>query len=77
MCVPNHNFLSCSSQLWRVHYPKNPEWWQSDETPKNEMGKKLTFICQIDMYAISKDDCRMFIFYDKENRIIKNICQWD
>ena len=60
-----------------IYFPKNPQWWQNDETPINEMGKKLTFICQIDMYDISKSDCRMFIFYDKENRIIKNICQWD
>ena len=60
-----------------INYPKEPEWWQSDETPKNKKGKKFKFICQIDMYAISKDDCRMFIFYDKDDKIIKNICQWD
>ncbi|MBO9203506.1 MULTISPECIES: hypothetical protein [Niastella] len=60
-----------------IKFPDQPEWWQGDYTPKNEKGEKLTFICQIDMNKIVNDDCRMFVFYDKENKLIKNICQWD
>jgi hypothetical protein len=61
---------------YHIDYPKKPEWWQSDETPKNAKGKKFTFICQIDCNDILKNDCRMYIFYDEESKTIKNICQW-
>lgn len=55
-----------------------PEWWQYDETPLNSRGKPMKFICQVDMgRIIVNDDCRLFVFYDETDRIVKNIYQRD
>lgn len=55
-----------------------PEWWQYDETPLNSRGKPMQFICQVDMgRIIVNDDCRLFVFYDETDRIVKYIYQRD
>jgi hypothetical protein len=58
-----------------VDFPDEPEWWQYDQTPKNSKGANYKFICQLDMYDIIDDDCRMFIFYDKNDMKIKCVYQ--
>ncbi len=60
---------------WIIDFPKKPEWWQDDETPLNSKGNKMVFVCQVDIGEILSDDCRMFVFYDETDRIIKNIYQ--
>jgi hypothetical protein len=53
-----------------------PRWWQYDQTPKNSKGKPMKFICQVDMGRILiNDDCRLFVFYDEGDRIVKYVYQ--
>lgn len=53
-----------------------PEWIQDDETPLNSKGKPMKFICQADMGRINiNDDCRLFVFYDEADRIVRYIYQ--
>ncbi|HEX8315155.1 MAG TPA: hypothetical protein VF609_09185 [Flavisolibacter sp.] len=54
-----------------------PEWWQDDAAPVNSKDKPMRFICQVDMNEFSNDDCRLFIFYDEVDRVIKYIYQRD
>ncbi|AEA45225.1 hypothetical protein [Fluviicola taffensis] len=59
-----------------IEMPEKPEWWQYDQTPKNSKGKPMTFICQIDMgRIIINDDCRLFVFYDQDDRMVKYVYQ--
>lgn len=58
-----------------VDFPDEPEWWQYDQTPKNSKGDNYKFICQLDMYEVVDDDCRMFIFYDENEKKIKCVYQ--
>ncbi len=64
---------------WNIAFylemPDKPEWLQHDQTPMNSKGKPMIFICQMDMIHVIRDNCRLFVFYDKEDRIVKNICQ--
>lgn len=58
-----------------INFPDQPEWWQYDQTPKNLKGDNYKFICELDMYDIVDDDCRMFVFYDKDDQRIKCVYQ--
>lgn len=61
-----------------INLTDKPEWWQYDETPLNSRGKPMKFICQVDMgRIIVNDDCRLFVFYDETDRIVKCIYQRD
>ncbi|MNK05507.1 hypothetical protein D3C87_233900 [compost metagenome] len=52
-----------------------PDWWQYDQTPVNSKGEKMKFICQLDADQFFNDDCRIFIFYDEDDRVVKYIYQ--
>lgn len=60
-----------------IDFSDEPEWWQNDATPTNSKGTPMTFICQVDMNEFVTDDCRLFVFYDKGDKIIKYIYQRD
>ena len=62
---------------WIIDFPIDPVWWQDDETPLSSKGNKMRFVCQVDIGEILSDDCRMFVFYDESDRVIKNIYQRD
>jgi len=70
-------YNSYSKHFVPIEFPSEPTWWQSDETPLNENGEQLMFICQLDLYEIVDDDYRLFIFYDFESDKVKNIYQRD
>lgn len=55
----------------------NPEWWQGDETPTNSKGQKFKFLCQFEMGDFIGDDCCVYVFYDKTDREVKYIHQYD
>lgn len=52
-----------------------PEWWQDDQTPINSKGLEMKFICQVDIFEVFNDDCRLFVFYDKEDRKVSYVYQ--
>lgn len=54
-----------------------PEWLQADDTPEDEQGNHLKYVCQVDLADIVGDDCRMYVFYDPMKRRIRNIYQRD
>ena len=56
---------------------KEANWWQNDATPKDEDGKPLYFICQIELEALTTDDCSLYIFFDKKKKIVRQIYQRD
>jgi len=60
-----------------LEFPKEPDWWQNDETPTASNGKKMIFICQLEFYKLTSNDCIAFIFYDPENKIVSHVIQWD
>lgn len=60
-----------------VEFAKEPEWWQGDDTPVDEQGRSLKFICQADLVDIVDDDCRLYVFYDSGNKRIKYVYQRD
>jgi len=60
-----------------LEFPKYPDWWQMDETPLLSNGKKMIFICQLEFYKPTSNDCKAFIFYDPENKIVTHVIQWD
>ena len=60
-----------------LEFPSEPDWWQNDETPSTSNGKKMIFICQLEFYKSTSNDCKAFIFYDPENKIVTHVIQWD
>ncbi len=56
---------------------ESPEWWQNDATPINSKGKKFKFLCQFEMGDFIGDDCCVYVFYDKTDREVKYIHQYD
>lgn len=52
-----------------------PDWWQDDQTPVNSKGNRMQFICQLDADQFFNDDCRIFVFYDELDRVVKYIYQ--
>ena len=60
-----------------LEFPAEPDWWQNDETPSASNGKKMIFICQLEFNKATLNDCKGFIFYDPENKIVTHIIQWD
>lgn len=52
-----------------------PDWWQYDQTPINSKGNQMKFICQLDVDQFFNDDCRIFIFYDEHDQVVKYIYQ--
>ena len=60
-----------------LEFPGEPDWWQNDETPVTGNGKKMIFICQLEFYKSTLNDCKGFIFYDPQNKIVTHIIQWD
>jgi hypothetical protein len=59
-----------------LEFPKEPDWWQNDETPSSN-GKKMIFICQVEFYKLTSNDSKAFIFYDPESKIVTHVIQWD
>jgi hypothetical protein len=60
-----------------LEFPGEPDWWQNDETPSTNNGKKMIFICQLEFYKLTSNDCKAFIFYDHKNKIVTHVIQWD
>ncbi|MEA3427157.1 MAG: hypothetical protein U9R46_13015 [Bacteroidota bacterium] len=60
-----------------IEFPQKPGWWQDDDTPLNSKKEPMRFICQIDIGKIFNDDCRMFVFYDKQDKLVRYIYQRD
>ena len=60
-----------------IDFSDEPEWWQNDQTPLNSKGKPMSFICQVDINEVFSDDCRLFVFYDHDDKIVKYIYQRD
>jgi hypothetical protein len=60
-----------------LEFPKDPDWWQNDETPFTTNGKKMIFICQLEFYRLTSNDCKAFVFYDPQNKIVAHVIQWD
>lgn len=60
-----------------LRFPKEPNWWQNDETPLTSSGKKMVFICQLELNKPTSNDCMAFIFFDPENKIVTHVIQWD
>jgi hypothetical protein len=60
-----------------LEFPNKPAWWQGDDTPVDEKGNPLKFVCQADLAGIVDDDCRLFVFYDPMNKRIKTVYQRD
>lgn len=60
-----------------LQFVNKPDWWQGDDTPVDDAGNNLKFICQIELVDIVDDDCRMFVFYDAMGKRIKNVYQRD
>lgn len=59
-----------------IDFAEEPGWWQYDETPLNSKGKPMRFICQVDMGRILvNDDCRLYVFYDEIDRVVKYVYQ--
>jgi len=58
-----------------IDFSNEPDWWQDDATPLNSKGKPMTFICQVDIYEVFNDDCRLFVFYDRADKMVKYIYQ--
>lgn len=60
-----------------IQFPEKPDWWQNDDTPLNSKKQPMKFICQLDIGKIFNDDCRMFVFYDSHDKIVRYIYQRD
>lgn len=58
-----------------IEFPKEPDWWQDDDTPLNSKKQPMRFICQLDIGKIFNDDCRMFVFYDQHDKTVRYIYQ--
>lgn len=59
----------------KIRYAKRPNWLQNDETPNNTKGEPMQFICQIEMGQLIPDDCWLYVFYDKKDKLVKYIYQ--
>ncbi len=60
-----------------INFLAEPEWWQNDATPKDDEGKPLKFICQLELRDITTDDCSLYIFFDKKKKLVRQIYQRD
>lgn len=58
-----------------IEFPKVPDWWQNDQTPKDELGKPLMYICEINLLQIFDDDCKMYVFFDPKRKLVRQIYQ--
>lgn len=58
-----------------IEFPKIPDWWQFDQTPNDEAGKPLVFICEINLLQLFDDDCKMYIFFDPKKKLVRQIYQ--
>ena len=58
-----------------IEYPKEPEWHDEDQTPIASNGKKMKFICQLELYDLVHDEGRLYVFYDPDKKIVKHIYQ--
>jgi hypothetical protein len=58
-----------------IEFPKVPDWWQNDQTPIDEAGKSLIFICEINLLQIFDDDCKMYVFFDPKKKLVRQIYQ--
>lgn len=71
-------FESAKSQIDLNKYIKfyrRPNWWQYDETPLCSDGTLMKFICQVELYDITADFCCLYIFFDKQNKLVKQVYQ--
>ncbi len=60
-----------------INFLTEPDWWQNDATPKDDEGKPLKFICQLELKDITTDDCVLYIFFDKKKMLVRQIYQRD
>jgi len=60
-----------------LEFPRSPDWWQMDQTPLRNNGKEMIFICQLELFKPTSNDCKAFIFYDPESKIVTHVIQWD
>jgi hypothetical protein len=60
-----------------LEFPREPDWWQNDETPLTSNGKRMIYICELEFNKFILNDCKGFIFYDPENKIVTHVIQWD
>lgn len=58
-----------------IEIAEEPEWWQVDQTPTNSKGQRMKFICEVDIYDVFNDDCRLYVFYDEADRRVKYVYQ--
>lgn len=58
-----------------IEFLDEPEWWQWDQTPKNSKGQNMEFICQVEIYDLKFDSCRMYFFIDFDDNNIRCVYQ--
>lgn len=58
-----------------INYTEEPEWWQWDQTPLNSKGRKMKYICHIELDNILKRWERLYVFFDEDDKIVKTIYQ--
>ena len=63
--------------LSSIQFYDEPNWWQHDQTPFNSKGEKYTFICQFEPGELLGDDCCVYVFYDRNDKRIAYIHQYD
>ena len=73
--IKYNEYKSQGAKSRLIEFTDSPEWWQNDQTPQNDEGENLEFICQIDTDKFSEDDCRMFVFLNKDSSELRIIYQ--
>lgn len=58
-----------------IEFPDTPDWWQFDQTPIDEFGKPLIFICEINLLQIFDDDCKIYVFFDPQMKLVRLVYQ--
>lgn len=58
-----------------IDFSDEPDWMQWDQTPMNRTGRKMEFICQVDIYELGIDSCREYFFIDSNDSTIRSIYQ--
>ena len=56
---------------------REPDWWQNDATPLSEDGSPMKFVCQLELGDFTTDDCCLYIFFDPNRKLVKQIYQRD
>jgi hypothetical protein len=55
----------------------DPLWWQSDSTPLDPDGNRMTFITEIETYPFCPDSCdkKLFLFYSHKHKLAVQLYQ--